>query len=144
MTAMRLFPIMLLVTAMAAGLAGWGGVSYGLRQSPPDLDRVLHEQLDLTGEQRARIESLEAAMTEGRQARRAEMMAANRDLASALARDHAYGPAEKAAIAHFHAAMMALQEDMVRHVMAMRAVLNPDQARRFDAVLAKNLTDATP
>ena len=135
---------MLAFTALAAGLAGWAGVSYGLRQAPPDLDHLLHEQLNLTADQEARIESLETAMGAKRKELQARILEANRELAAAIAEDHAYGPREKAAIEHFHGAMVELQEDTLHHVMAMRAVLNPDQAKRFDDIIAKNLTDPAP
>jgi Spy/CpxP family protein refolding chaperone len=141
---LRRFLGMLMVTILAAGLAGWAGVSYGLHQTPPDLDRMLHEQLDLTKDQDARIENLEEAMASKRKSLQTQMVKANHELADAIAKDHAYGVPEKAAIEHFHAAMIELQEDTLHHVMAMRAVLNPDQARRFDAIIAKKLTDANP
>lgn len=138
------FLAMLVITVVAAGLAGWAGVSYGLHQAPPDLDRAIHEQLNLTKDQEAKIESLEAAMSVKRKALQGEMVQANRELAAAIAKDHRYGVAEKAAIEHFHGAMIELQEDTLHHVMAMRATLNPDQAQRFDAIIAKNLTDPRP
>lgn len=141
---LRRFLGMLLITILAAGLAGWAGVAYGLRQTPTDLDRALHDQLGLTKDQETKIETLEQAMAAKRARLQSDMMQANRELAGAIAKDHAYGTPEKAAIEHFHAAMMELQEDTLRHVMAMRAVLDPDQARRFDGIIAKNLTDAKP
>ena len=141
---LRRFFGMLLITILAAGLAGWAGVSYGLHRRPSDLDRTIHEQLNLTKDQEAKIESLEEAMSGKRKLLQAEMVTANRELADAIAKDHAYGPPEKASIEHFHAAMIELQEDTLHHVMAMRAVLDPEQARRFDAIIAKNLTDANP
>lgn len=140
----RTFFGMLAVTVIAAGLAGWFGVSYGLNQAPPDLDRLLHQKLGLTSDQEQKIEVLERQMTANRHRLRDEMKEANRELASGLNRDHAYGPDEKAAIEHFHAAMIDLQEDTVKHVMAMRAILNPDQAQRFDEIISKNLTDTKP
>ena len=135
---------MLLITVLAAGLAGWAGASYGLHQAPRDLDRELHDQLALTKDQEAKIETLEEAMATRRRALQDEMVSANHELARAIEKDHAYGPPEKVAIEHFHASMIELQEDTLHHVMAMRAVLNPEQARRFDAIIAKNLTDANP
>lgn len=140
----RSFFGMLVVTVIAAGLAGWLGVSYGLNQASPDLDRLLHEKLSLTTDQDQKIETLEKEMTANRHRLRDEMKEANRELAAGLNRDHSYGPDEKAAIEHFHAAMIELQEDTVKHVMAMRAILNPDQARHFDEIISKNLTDAKP
>jgi hypothetical protein len=40
--------------------------------------------------------------------------------------------------------MMTLQEDTIRHVLAMRAVLSPRQARVFDELVARDLTQTSP
>lgn len=135
---------MLSLTVIAAAMAGWFGVHYGLNQAPPDLDRLLHQKLNLTADQERKIETLEKQMTANRHRLRDEMKKSNRELASALNRDHAYGPRERAAIEHFHGAMIELQEDTLSHVMAMRALLNREQALRFDEIITKNLTDDRP
>lgn len=137
----RAFAVMLLATVLAAGLAGWLGVEYGIHhRHTQDLDAVLHSELDLSQNQDHQLDALEAGFAGKRRLYEAEMRAANNDLAAAITRDHSYGPAEQQAIARFHKAMMALQEETVRHVLAMRAVLNPDQAKAFDAIVSKTLT----
>ncbi len=141
----RTFLAMLFVTVVAAGFAGWGGVEYGLHRSAPrtDLDTVLHHDLDLTGDQERDVRALETAFSRDRDALQAEMHAANRDLARAITEEHAYGPDAHRAIARFHAAMASLQEKTVQHVLAMRAVLTPAQAQRFDQSIRETLgTDA--
>lgn len=136
----RTFAVMLAATVIAAGLAGWFGVQYGLRQrQAADLDTVLHRELSLTQNQDKELEALEAKFAVRRQGYEAEMRAANSDLADALTHDHTYGPSAQHAIERFHKAMMGLQEETVRHVLAMRAVLTPDQTKTFDAIIAKNL-----
>jgi hypothetical protein len=72
----------------------------------------------------------------------AEMEAANRDLATALTVQHAYGPDAQHAIEHFHGAMGALQEATIQHILAMRGVLTPDQAARFDNTISQALAPA--
>ena len=141
-----LFFAMLLITVIAAGLAGWGGVRYGLHKSmeSTDLDAVLHRDLDLTPEQDRRIRELEGSFTEQRKQLQAEMHAANRDLARAITKDHVYGPGARHAIDRFHAAMAALQEKTVQHVLMMRAVLAPDQARIFDRSIDRALGEDAP
>ena len=141
----RTFLGMLAITIAAAALAGWLGVQYGLHQArtAPDLDQILHQRLDLSAGQDRRIEQLESAFAVQRSMLNGEMRAANRELSAAIADTHAYGPGAQHAIERFHRAMMALQEDTVRHVLSMRAVLTPDQARKFDAIVAKALTDAS-
>jgi Spy/CpxP family protein refolding chaperone len=136
----RTFAAMLVATVVAAGLAGWLGVEYGVHHKhTADLDSVLHHELALSRDQDRKLDALEADFAVKRHVYEAQMRAANSDLAAAMTRDHAYGSSEQQAIEQFHKAMMALQEETVRHVLAMRSVLTPDQARSFDAIVAKNL-----
>jgi len=136
----RTFSAMLVATVLAAGLAGWLGVEYGVHHKHgADLDSALHHELALSHDQDRKLDALEADFAAKRHVYEAQMRAANSDLATAMARDHAYGSSEQQAIERFHKAMMALQEETVRHVLAMRGVLTPDQARSFDAIVAKNL-----
>jgi Spy/CpxP family protein refolding chaperone len=134
----------ILLTGLGGAVGGWAGVQYGLGQARGEvsLDEVLHHQLDLTPAQNVRIEALERDFHARRRTLEAEMEAANRDLASALTRDHTYGPEARQAIGRFHIAMGALQEASVQHILAMRAVLTPEQAKRFDAVISKTLAPA--
>ena len=67
------------------------------------------------------------------------MRAANVDLAEAIITEHAYGSKARQAVDRFHRAMSALQEDTIRHIFAMRAVMTADQAHRFDVLVAKAL-----
>ena len=139
----RTLAVMLIATVLAAALAGWLGVQYGIRQTrTPDLDALLHNELALSADQDRRLDGLEKSFAEQRRLYGGEMHAANRDLAEAITHEHAYGPAAQAAIERFHKAMMALQEESVRHVLAMRRVLTPEQAKTFDALVTKNLTGA--
>lgn len=142
----RTIAIAIFVTAIVAAFAGWGGVQYGLRhaQSRPELDDVLHHDLQLTAEQSRRIDSLEADFVLRRRGAEAEMNAANRDLAAALEADHAYSLRARAAVERFHSAMGRLQEMTIRHVMAMRQVLTPDQAAEFDAAIHRILVEKKP
>ena len=45
-----------------------------------------------------------------------------------------------AAVDHFHSAMGELQKATIEHVFAMRAVLTPEQAARFDRTVVDALT----
>lgn len=145
---MSLFPIWragllaLVLTALAAVIGGWAGVRYGFHQAQarPGLDEVLHHQLGLNAEQDRRIEALEATYAGRRKSLNTEMRAANRELAAAIGTEHAYGPKAQHAVSRFHAAMGALQEETIRHVLAMREVLTSEQARRFDGTVSKALS----
>lgn len=141
----RLFLAMLLITAVAGGLAGWAGVEYGLHRAVrDDLDTVLHHDLDLTVAQNQRIEALEKTFALDRARYEVEMRAANRQLAQALTQSHSDSPEVERAIQRFHIAMAELQVRTVRHVLAMRAVLTPEQARIFDQTVSKTLTSDSP
>lgn len=140
----RTFAAMLVVTVIAAGLAGWVGVQYGIRHSSTDLDTLVHSRLHLTPVEETQINSLEVTYAKRRVALQSEMDAASRDLAEAITRDHVFGTAEERAVNRFHVAMMTLQEDTIRHVLAMRAVLSPSQAVIFDEIVARDLTQTSP
>ena len=61
----RTFAAMLIATVMAAGLAGWLGVQYGIRQTrTPDLDTLLHNELALSVDQDRRLDGLEKSFAE--------------------------------------------------------------------------------
>lgn len=138
----RIFVVLLVITMVAAALGGWIGVQYGIGHSQQlaDLDVMLHRDLDLTSEQDRQIRALEESLSADRANLQTEMHAANRDLANALTKDHAYGPDARRAVERFHRAMTALQEKTIEHVLAMRAVLTPDQAKKFDQTVAKALS----
>ncbi len=141
----RIFLAMLMITAIAGGLAGWAGVEYGLhREAREDLDTVLHRDLDLSVAQNQRIEALEKEFAVERTRYQAEMRGANRQLAQALTKGHSDDPEVERAIQRFHTAMAELQVLTVRHVLAMRAVLTPEQAQIFDRTVSKTLTSDSP
>lgn len=133
--------MVLLLTALAAAAGGWAGIRYGLEQARThlSLDMLLHSELNLSSEQNRRIEALEGDFAARRTMLESEMRAANRDLAAAIATEHAYGPRGQAAIERFHTAERALQEETVRHVLAMRTVLTPEQTNRFDDAVSTAL-----
>ena len=131
----------LALTVLAAGAGGWLGVRYGQThaRSPSSLNQLLHHQLGLSAEQRRRIAAMEAVYATRRSVLEDEARAANRNLAKALLADHRYGPREQQAIDQFHVAMKALEQQTVMHVLAMRSVLTPAQAEKFDQTVAEVL-----
>lgn len=133
-----------LLTMIAAALGGWGGVSYGMRKARanPGIDQVMHRELRLTADQQQRLSALESSFAMRRRALEDQMRAANRDLAASLLAEHRYGPREAHAIDRFHVAMKALQQETIMHILAMRAVLTPAQARQFDRIVAQVLGSA--
>ncbi len=137
----RTFLALLLVTVIAAGFAAWVGVRYGLSRTPEgiDLDTAIHRDLDLTPEQDRQIHALEANFASQRAELQAEMRAANRELAQAITQRHSYDEEARRAVGRLHAAMSALQEKTIEHVLAIRALLTPSQARDFDEKISRAL-----
>jgi len=132
-----------MLLAFGAALGGaFIGRSY--IHAPPavesQLHQVLHEQLDLDPGQNARVETIEAQFAIRRQALELELRADNAGLAAAIASEHGYGPQVGAAVDRSHRAMGELQKATLEHVFAMRSVLRPDQAQKFDAAIIKALT----
>lgn len=134
----------LLLAIALAFVAGLGGAFAGramLRPAPPEWHRLLHEQLGLDPAQSARIEGIEHSFAQRKAALESQQRAANADLAAAIEAEHGYGPRVSAAVDRSHIVMGQLQKATLEHVFAMRGVLRPDQAARFDAGIAKALTD---
>jgi len=133
-----------LVSAAVALGASWA--SRGLLAPPEhsgsDLHAFVHHELDLDAGQAARIEALEARFAGRRTELEAKLRQANAELARAMASEHQYGPRVAAAVDHAHMAMGDLQKATLEHVFAMRALLRPGQAARFDAAVARALTGA--
>jgi Spy/CpxP family protein refolding chaperone len=142
----RLIAGTVIVTALAAAVGGWVGIQYGLNEAHPTggLDELLHQDLHLTAEQQRRITDLESQFTAKRMNLEDEMKAANRELADAILAEHAYGPRATHAIERFHSAMGTLQEESIKHILAMREVLSPEQASQFDRTVSKALAPDQP
>ena len=136
----------ILVLALLAGAAGaWLGGRY-LQPEPraSSFHELLHHELDLTPEQERRIEVLERRFAPERAALEAELRQSNLELAAALRAQRAYSANAQAAIDHFHQTMGRLQKATIVHVLDMRAVLTPEQARLFDQRIQESLTEESP
>ena len=135
-----------LILAAVVFLAALAGVLIGrsLSQERPErasaLHDLLHDELQLDRQQLDRIESLELRYAARRKVLEAELRADNARLAAAIEAEHGYGPRVTAEIDRSHRAMGAMQKETLAHIFAMRAVLRPDQARRFDQAVVKALT----
>jgi len=134
-----------LVMALAFA-AGIGGAFVGRTFiAPPrpvetELHQLLHDQLGLDPAQHEKVEAIEAQFAIRRQALELEMRSDNARLASAIEAEHGFGPQVGAAVDRSHLAMGELQKATLEHVFAMRSVLRPDQATKFDAAIVKALT----
>ena len=136
----------LLLLGLIAFAAAIAGVFIGRlvadapKASETELHALLHGQLDLTPEQEKKLERIEADFAGRRQALELEMRAANVHLAEAMELEHGYGPQVTTAIDHTHKVMGEMQKETLEHLFAMRAVLRPDQAAKFDRSVTRALT----
>ncbi|MFV1062052.1 periplasmic heavy metal sensor, partial [Klebsiella pneumoniae] len=83
----------------------------------------------------------EEAFAVRRRALELEMTAENARLAEAITAEHGNGPRVAAAVDASHRTMGELQKETLAHIFAMRALLKPDQAAKFDAAVTKALTE---
>lgn len=126
--------------------AAIGGVVIGRAWIVPaspvesELHQFLHEDLNLDPAQHRKIEAIEQQYALRRQALELQLRSDNARLASAIEAEHGYGPQVSAAVDASHQAMGELQKVTLEHIFAMRSVLRPDQAARFDASVVKALT----
>ena len=130
------------VIAFLAGIAGVlaGRVLIPARPQSSELHEVLHHQLKLDAGQEARLEAIEQQFAVRRRALELELRAANARLADAIQAEHGNGPRVAAAVDASHAAMGELQKVTLAHIFAMRQILRPDQADKFDRAVVKALT----
>ncbi len=131
--------------AVIAFLAGAAGVFVGRALFAPlphsfELHEALHQQLKLETDQEARLEPIEQQFAVRRRALELDLRAANARLADAIQDEHGNGPRVAAAVDESHAAMGDLQKMTLTHIFAMRAILRPDQADKFDRAVVKALT----
>ena len=137
------------LVALVAFLAAVLGVCVGRAVLPTpantgaELHALLHDRLDLDARQSAQLEALERVFATKRGTLETQLRADNARLAEAIAAEHAYGPRVAEAVDASHDSMGALQKGTLEHVFAMRAILKPAQATRFDAAVDKALTPRT-
>lgn len=136
----------LAIIGVIAFMAAVAGVFVGRllvdapKQNETELHALLHRELTLSAEQEARLKAIEARFSGRREALELEMQASNIRLAQAIEAEHGYGPRVTRAIDDTHEVMGELQKETLRHLFAMRSVLNRDQAAMFDKVVVKALT----
>lgn len=100
----------------------------------------VHHELKLTSDQSAELDELEFRFADERRALELSLRAANARLASAMQQEHEYGPQVSAAIDEVHAQMGEQQKVTVRHVFAMRELLDDEQRSHFDRQVVQSLT----
>ena len=142
MIGLRRTLLIALIAFVAAITGAWLGRAV-LAPKPvadSELHALLHDQLNLDPAQHAELDSLEAQFAIRRKALELEMRADNAKLAAAIEAEHGYGPQVSQAIDQSHMAMGELQKETLEHIFAMRALLRPGQAAKFDRAVVKALT----
>jgi len=142
----RTSAVIIALTLVTGTVGGWLGVRYGLRsaQAPQGLDELIHQRLQLSTSQDGQLHQLEADYAARRVEFEQQMRAANLDIGRAITVRHRYDADAQAAIDRLHQAMIGLQAVTVQHVLAMRALLTPDQARQFDQTVNQALAVSNP
>jgi nickel and cobalt resistance protein CnrR len=139
---LRNLVLMIALVVIAAGGGAWLCARYVVSHHAqgPSLHDMVHKNLDLTADQSRRLDAIEKSYAVERKRLEGELRAANRELAAAIQKGHKDSPELEAAIDHLHMAMGAQQKATIAHVFDMRAVLNPEQAKKFDAEITSALT----
>jgi nickel and cobalt resistance protein CnrR len=135
--------IVLVLAVFVAALAGvLAGRSFVRRVPQPsaELHALLHHGLDLDATQKAQLGTLESRFGTVRKSLELRLRADNAGLAAAIQAEHGDGPQVRAAVDHTHQDMGELQKATLAHVFAMRQILRPDQAEKFDRAVVKALT----
>ncbi|MBX3595242.1 MULTISPECIES: periplasmic heavy metal sensor [unclassified Sphingomonas] len=136
----------ILLIALIAFVASVGGVAVGryflpaAPQPGAELHALLHNGLDLDAGQQAQLDQLERQFGLRKKALEMALRADNARLAAAIEAEHSAGPRVREAVDRIHVAMGELQKETLAHVFAMRAILRPDQAAKFDQAVVKALT----
>ena len=133
----------LLVAFVAALIGVLAGRTFLDHRQPHtnDIHAFIHDQLNLDSEQKQKLEEIERQFAVRRTAIESELRADNALLAEAIAADKGAGPRVNAAVDRCHEAMGRLQKETLAHVFAMRQLLRPDQAQKFDQAVVKALTE---
>ena len=143
MTGVQRTVLAALVVFVAAVAGVWVGHAMFKPAPPPgaELHALLHDGLELDAAQQAQLAVLEQRFDVRRRALELELRADNARLAEAIEAEHGDGPQVQAAVDQSHQVMGELQKATLAHVFAMRALLHPDQAAKFDQLIVRKLTD---
>jgi Spy/CpxP family protein refolding chaperone len=99
----------------------------------------VHHQLKLTPAQQAAIAQIDERYEHRRNALRADVGAADAELAQALANEMALGTSAQRALGHIQGALGEMQRDSVVYVLDVRAVLTPEQQAALDRKIFETL-----
>ena len=138
--------VLSVVLGFAAGLLGiWIGLKVlpAPRSDTIGMHTLIHKGLDLNAAQKATLMRLEAQYAQRREKYRKDLKAATAELAEAINQHHELSPEVQRAELAYLRVLGDFQNETLRHIFAMRAVLNAEQARKFDAQMLRSLHDIT-
>jgi hypothetical protein len=136
----------LVITVLLAFAAAFVGARLGAQHAAPrqpllreSVYEMVHHDLKLTPAQAEAIRQIDARYEHQRNAQRAEISAADAELAQALANEMALGTAAQGALTHIQASLGAMQKESVVYVLDVRGVLDPDQQMQLDRKIFDSL-----
>jgi hypothetical protein len=144
----------LAITVVLAGLAAFAGARLGEQQHPvkqaeapraplgmrDSVYQMVHQDMQLSEDQKRRIDDIEARYAHRRNELRAKIGAANAELGEALANEMALGTAATRALEHQEQDMGDLQRETILYVLEVRSVLTPKQQQALDQKVFESLT----
>ncbi|PHS21920.1 MAG: heavy metal resistance protein [Robiginitomaculum sp.] len=128
-------------------VAGIAGVWLGLKTlpasdpSPINLHEIVHHEFDLNAEQEAALNRLEAEYAHRREKYIEALKAANFEMAAAIKKHHDLSPEVVLAEQKYLSVLGEFQTETLRHIFAMRAIMSPGQAKKFDDIVLRSLHD---
>jgi len=134
------------VLGFAAGLLGiWVGLKVlpDARPVTIGMHDLIHQDLNLNAEQKASLQRLEEQYELHREKYKSNLRAATTALTAAIEQHHELSPEVQQAELEYLRVLGDFQNETLRHIFAMRAVLNAEQARKFDAQMLRSLHDIT-
>jgi nickel and cobalt resistance protein CnrR len=106
-----------------------------------NLHDMIHQDFELTSDERTRLKSAETGYDENRAAIEARLKAANLRLAQAIKADPRMSPEVSAASADVERAAAELQSVTLRHIFEMRGALEDAHRANYDEVLIRALSE---
>ena len=144
------------ITVILAGLAAYAGARLGEQPLPikaaptasahgpvgmrDSVYQMVHQDIQLSDDQKHRIDDIEARYAHRRNELRAKIASANAELGEALANEMALGTAASRALEHQEQDMGDLQRETILYVLEVRAVLTPKQQQVLDQKVFESLS----
>jgi len=144
----------LAITVVLAGGAAYAGARLGEHRLPlstaaapraplgmrDSVYQMVHQDIQLSDDQKRKIDDIEARYAHRRNELRAKIGAANAELGEALANEMALGTAASRALEHQEQDMGDLQRETILYVLEVRSVLTPKQQQALDQKVFESLT----